>query len=247
MPDATVVTTAGSLADMREYLVRNRGASPWTHVVLVTHGSPWTGLRAPVYNGGDKAGFAAIRAAADGGEFPPLPPGTLAPAARFTLESCGMGRRPDFLAALARLLAGTDAAPVVEAAQGYVAFKLAPDGTASRRELAAEFVVLPARDAVLPAALVDARANALGAPLGAFDFETHPVRVRVDYPDTPMPAPSQAARIARGDPQVRDQLDAIGVRLADLQWRVEREGRGYRLWGEGVVLVVHQSARTAAR
>lgn len=240
MPDATIVTTARSLAEVREYLVRRRGATPWAHVVLVTHGSPWTGLRVPVYPGGRKADYLAVRDAAAEGEFPPLPAGTLAPGATVALESCAMGRRPDFLEALAHLLAGPDA-PAIAAARGFVVFKLDGAGHASRREMDTDYAVLPARHATLPDTVLAERARTLGAGFASVGFDAYPVRLRVDYPDVPPPGAAQAARVARTDAGVRARLDAIGVRAEELHWRVERDGHGHRLWGEGVALVVHEA------
>jgi hypothetical protein len=240
MPDAAMVTTARSLAEVREYLVRHRGDTPWSKVVLVTHGSPWTGLQVPVFPGGDRAGLAVLRDAASAGEFPPLPAGTLAADATVTLESCAMGRRPDVLGVLAELFGGDDTPLAIAAARNYVAFRLDADGHASRRELGTDYTVVPAVGAVLPDAQLAERVRALSAGMGPVEYDSYPVRLRVDYPDAPLPTAAQAARHARSDAGVRARLDAVGVRAGDLHWRVERDGHGHRLWGEGVALVVHE-------
>jgi len=244
-PEAAMVTTARSLAEVREYLVRRRGAMPWSHVVLVTHGSPWAGMSVPVHAGGEPASLQELREAAVDGAFPPVPAGTLAAQARITLESCALGRRQDVVDAFVRLVAGDDTVPTVDAARGFVAFHQDAGGRVERRVMDAELAVLPARGSQLPAERVAQLGRELGAALAAVSVQTHPVRVRVDYADAP-PAAANAARLARNDERVRAQLEEIGLRADELHWRLERDGAGHRIFGEGLVVVAREGWDAAA-
>ena len=90
-----LVTTARSLADVREFLHRSplRGAEPWGDVRLIAHGSQWQGLRVPLFAHGELANLTVLERALATQEFPPLAESVLDRDSRFVIESCGLARR----------------------------------------------------------------------------------------------------------------------------------------------------------
>lgn len=232
-----LVTTARSLAEVREFLARSplRGAQPWGRVRLVAHGSQWEGLRVPLFAGGAIASWRELRQVLERDEFPPLPPQLLDRGSLLEIESCGLGRRPDRLRQFSRLLAGDGRVPV-RAGRNYVWFGRQEDAAGAseswRRELPYSARVLPGSpplDAPLREDLRRQwqREHGARSPL---QFVTVPVLVDV-------PADSvagSAALTADAVTALRDQ----GLRAAQLHWQRE----GTRLRGRGLIVAAAPAA-----
>lgn len=118
-----LVTTARSLAEVREVLLRTDHDEPWSVVTLVAHGTPWRGMLTNVFHDGKGATLENIEQVVATGEFSPLQDSEISSSTIIRLESCGVGRRPDYTRAIALLLAGKrEKLPVVEASPDFVAF-----------------------------------------------------------------------------------------------------------------------------
>jgi hypothetical protein len=247
MPGARTVTTLRSLAEVREYLVRSQGESPWTRIVLVAHGSPWGGLVVPVFSDGARASLAAIEEAIVTREFPALPPGVIAADGSIVLESCGLGRREEYLRAMGELFR-TDggSAPKVEAAQGFVTFHASKLGAPQRSELPIAFRILRGSLAEWTPARLSGQAAQLRETLAGSQAQVsrHPISVTVDYPESSVSDPRRAERLAKADPNVLRQLRSLGISATSLRWRSETVGndRGIRVFGEGVALIAYGQA-----
>lgn len=225
-PEGSLVTSARSLAEVREFLVRHRGDSPWGEVTVVVHGAPWIGLHAPVFPGGRDATLSALELAASSGEFPPLPEGTLAADGVLRLESCGIGLRPDYLAALGRLFADARGRPAqVRASEAFVAYRA---GSApARAELPfASVVVAGDEPAVLAAAGESLAAALAGAPGQRQDdvIEALPILVAGTLVLEPGRRQPSLARAMASDPAVARRLRDHRLDASDLAWRSRREG-----------------------
>jgi hypothetical protein len=124
-PDDLLVTTARSWRDVRERLaLRERHARTWGKIIVVAHGSEWTGLSVPLLPGEPPPLASVLAAVIGSGSFPPLPDGAVDAATELVIESCGVGRRPELLALYARLLAGSNGPALrVEASRGLVEFR----------------------------------------------------------------------------------------------------------------------------
>ncbi len=249
MPGARTVATLRSLAEVREYLVRNKGETPWTRIVLVAHGSPWGGLLVPIYSDGPRASLAAMEEARASREFPALPPGVISADGSIVLESCGLGRRDDYLNALGDLFR-TDAgsAQKVEAAQGFVVFYASDPGAPQRWELPIAIRMLRGGRAEWTEARLSSQERRLRETLaGARAHVTRdPIDIIVNYPGGPIRDSREAERLATADPNVLRQLHSLGIPAASLRWRSEAMGndRGLRVFGEGVALIAYGEART---
>ena len=244
-PDTRQVASLGSLAEVREYLVRHRGPLPWRRVTLVSHGAPWIGLHTPVFVEGPEASLDRIEDARDSGEFPPLPPGTFDADTRVRLDSCGLGRRPDFLAALGRLFSPAEGAPTqIESSEQFVAYRVDAD-QALRFELpfAAAVIRMPAhgidpalRQAAVTRLRQDLQQQAGTAAVQAAELETLPIRIGITLADRAPDRPAQLkARLAR-DPAVSARLAAHGLVLSQLDWQVTQAGS--RVEGQALLLLL---------
>lgn len=247
MPDARTVTTLRSLSEVREYLVRSRADTPWTRIVLVAHGSPWGGLLVPLYSDGPRATLAAMEEAIATREFPALPAGVIATDGSIVLESCGLGRRKEYLRALGQLFR-TDAgpAPNVQAAQGFVTFYAANVGAPQRWELPIAFRVLRGSLAEWTPTRLSREAGPLRKALAGAQAQVspHPISVTVDYPDMSVRDTRRVERLAEADPNVMRQLRSLGISATSLRWRSEAvaNDRGIRVFGEGVALIAYGQA-----
>jgi hypothetical protein len=232
----TLVTSARTLADVREFLQRSplRGAAPWGTVRLVAHGSQWQGLRVPVFAGGELAGVQVLERALAQREFPPLDARVLDHESRLVVDSCGLGRRTAWLQLFGRLFTGDTRTPV-EANAGYVWFRRLRDASGRSWTVREE---LPYRAAVLAgAAQLDEATRATLRrewPTQTAPLQFIAVPLRIDVPVTVLddawgrPAPSREAREA---------LRNYGLRWSQLAWRTEHG----RLRGEALIVVAARS------
>lgn len=242
-PDAHLVASVRSLAEVREYLVRHRGATAWDDVTLVVHGAPWMGLQTAVHVGGERASLEAIEAAARTGEFPPLPAGTLAPTGTLRLESCGLGRRPELVAAVATLF-GVEARTQLVASRQFVAYRIDGD-VATRLELPFVSTIVPGdargrgRDGAVAALRREFAAHG-GDAADAAVLEEIPISFGAAFPERlPRDAAARRARIA-ADRAVAARLRSYGLDAAGLEWidQPPAAGEKARVEGRGTLLVL---------
>lgn len=229
----TLVTSARSLADVREFLQRSplRGAAPWGTVRLVAHGSQWQGLRVPVFARGELASTRVLERVLAQGEFPLLDTRVLDHDSRLVVESCGLGRRVKWLRLFGRLFTA-DARTPVEANAGYVWFRRLRDASGHMQTVREE---LPYRATVLAGAvqLDEATREKLRREWPAADaavLRFIAVPLRIDVPAAgsddagDRPAPSREAREA---------LRNYGLYWSQLVWRAQHG----RLRGEALIVV----------
>lgn len=232
-----LVTSARSLADVREFLRRSplRGDSPWGRVRLVAHGSQWQGLRVPLFAGGTLATPQAVETALARQEFPPLPAGVLDRGSELQVESCGLGKRPRFLHQLGQLFGG-DGGLRVTANAGYVWFRRVQgeDGRIDsvREELDYRAEVLPGAGALSSAQRERLRRPRRGGD-AAPDIIAVPVHIEV-------PAPADAHV---RPPEALQALRSYGLRWSQLRWRTEQG----RLHGRALLVVAAADVRAADR
>lgn len=229
----TLVTTARSLADVREFLQRSplRGAAPWGTVRLVAHGSQWQGLRVPVFARGELAGVQVLERVLERREFPQLDTRVLDRESRLVLESCGLGRRAVWLRLFGRLFTA-DARTPVEANAGYVRFRGLRDASDQLRTVREE---LPYRATVLAgtAQLDEATRERLrgewpATQAAALEFIAVPLRI-----DVPAAVPDDAWGRPAPSREAREALRNYGLRWSQLAWRAEHG----RLRGEALIVV----------
>lgn len=231
-PTDLFVTSAGSWSEVRELLARSgvRGTTPWGRIVLVAHGSEWTGLDLPVFIGGGRPRASELDQLLATQAFPALPGGVVDSTSTLVLETCGLGRRPDLLALYARLLSGRADGMRVEASEGLVEFSASQDGeSASRvarrvRSYIAE--VEPRRRA---ATLVPNPERGV-----AQAWSRIPINLRMPLSGSEC-RPDAAKRLARM-PAVATLLRDYAIPSFALHWQVGRQGGSCALHGHGVIL-----------
>jgi len=248
-----LVTGARSLQDVREILQFN-GEGRWNSVTLVMHGSPWEGAEVGLYADGERAVLEAVRRAAQSGAFPPVSDDRIDAFTVLHLESCGLGRRPDYLDALARLFGGDDGQrPRVVASSHFVAFARTGGefeaGVHHRFELPMISRVLPVAIERLDAARLERQAAAMRRALGdawpgaeiAPRLKPSPIRVQADVAAVRI-AGRSPAQLAAVDAGVRGTLRAYGLDHRALHWRWDGNGaspESRALVGEGTLVLMH--------
>lgn len=233
----TLVTSARSLAEVREFLQRSplRGDAPWGRVRLVAHGSQWQGLRVPLFAGGTLATPQAVENALAQQEFPPLPAAVLDRDSELQVESCGLGKRPRFLRQLGQLFGSGDGLRVT-ANSGYVWFRrVRGEGgriDSVREELDYRAEVLPgatALSSIQRERLLRSWRGSEAAP----EIITVPVHIDVAAPQHERVQPPEALQALR----------SYGLRWSQLQWRIEQG----RLHGRALLVVAAADVRAADR
>lgn len=230
------VTTLRSLQDIREYLAdpAKRGDAPWGTIRLVAHGSEWTGLRAAIFPGDSvSATLHHLEEAADSGAFPPLDRAIADAGTSLRIDSCGIGRRPPLLDAIARLFFGDNKAPQITASRNYVAFRAwtGEDGVRRSERTELPYVALVTRE---PSSqdrwrdqLEDRWRNAIGpVEHGALPLHSLPVEVRVDANASPA--------------AVNAVLRDTGLRMDQLNW--SDDAHGWRLGRAWIVTLADSLA-----
>jgi len=241
-----VITSASSLAEVREYLVRHRGESAWERITLVVHGTPWTGLDLPVFGGGPGADLSLLEESRASGEFPPMPGGVIDTRTQLIVEACGIGRRLDLLEALARLLSSADGSIMQSSSpEGFVAYMTGEDSPPRRFELAFATAIVPRRNGGMAAKALEAASKRLRAalPLSGSGFveDIHPIAIQFEWPAGDVPPRGQLRRALSSDAALQRRLRSHGLRLSDLEWSMRATGSptpALRIMGRADLLVV---------
>ncbi|MBD8527628.1 hypothetical protein [Pseudomarimonas arenosa] len=222
-----MVTSARSWAEVRERLVEAnaQGAQPWRRIVLVVHGSQWSGLSLPVFEAsGEVPRASELRTLIESRAFPPLPAGIVDHRSTLVLESCGLGRRTDLMQVYSRLLFGTDENRT-EASSGLVEFvaHTAPyDNRTERR-------VRPYQ------AKVHRWPSETGGVSGEADGWTR-IPVKLEVAVAAEQCREQAAGGIARSAAVRTTLSDFGLAPGQLRWRIERSESGCKLLGSATVM-----------
>ncbi len=236
---------AGSLLELHNLLVNHSdyGDRALGEVVLVAHGSTWTGAAIDLFPGGTKASVSSMRVAADSGAFPPLPAGSVGAQTRISLDSCAVGRHLAWLGAFAELWVDEQQPPpALVASSRFVAFAATLNAVG---EVVPQRVELPVHVSVSagPAqAPVAERLQLLGdtcAPIQS-PCERRQLPIRVEVELAPQLA-SASAGIQRKQAQrlARAQLEDLNLRADQISWaRAPRDGEAGLYWvGSGMALV----------
>lgn len=220
-----IVDSASTLLQVREWLQHSdlRGDAPWGRIVLVAHGSRWTGLALPIFDDEGVAPPGRWREVASRGEFLPLAPGVIDAHTELLIESCGLGTRGDLLAYLAQMLTG-DLALTPRAAHGLVAFGQS-DGQVWRRELDYGATIRPRR----------------GAPIAPAGMRALPIEFRQPLASSTQCGELDTRRLLRPGTPMRQTLNDHGLAPRDLWFEVLTEGEGCVLRGRGSLLISAQS------
>ena len=223
-----VVDSVSTLLQVREWLQHSdlRGDAPWGRIVLVAHGSRWTGLALPIFDDEGVAPPGRWREVASRGEFLPLAPGVIDAHTELWIESCGLGTRRDLLAYLGQMLAG-DLALTPHAAHGLVAFGES-DGQVWRRELDYGARIRPRR----------------GAPIAPEGMRALPIEFRLAFASSVPCAEVDRRSLLRPGTPMRQTLSDHGLAPRDLSFELLAQGQGCVLRGRGSLLISAQSAWT---
>jgi hypothetical protein len=223
-----LVTQARSWSEIREWLARSaaRGSQPWGDVVVLAHGSQWTGASIPVFVGEQESRASELDRVIESGVFPPLGREVLDERSLLRVESCGVGRRPDLLSRYARMLTGRPNGIRVEASEELVEFgySVTPLDGSWRRERSYSARVSPGRtlsdDAIKRLVSEGGRVIPAEMMLGLSDIECAiPLRRLVRLPS------------------VRATLSDFGMHASDLEWSVRKAtDAGCTLSGRAQVL-----------
>jgi hypothetical protein len=249
---ARIVDDARTLAQVREELKQRAGAAPWGRIVLVAHGTQWTGLVVPLFDARTPATLSALQAARASGEFPPLPLEIIDAQTELVVESCGLGRREDYLADLAALFVEEPGQrPRVRASRNMVWFGTGAEDGAVRREL-------PYRARILRGESSARRNDAITAELRAdltqeigsderFSAIVLPVRVQVAATAAQVGAVRNIESYVQALPAGRIDLGGAGFAGSDFLWKRKDGVSGtVELAGEATLVLVMQSVPNAA-
>jgi hypothetical protein len=223
-----VVDSARSLLQVREFLQRSplREGQPWGRIILVAHGSRWTGLSVPIFDDEGVAPPRRWREVLTRGEFIPLSADVIDADTRLIVESCGLGTRTDLLRALSQMLSG-DLNLLVEAAEGLVEFRRAAAGksSAGRRERNYGAHIQPRRRA-----LEGVQVDAAGRRLLPVEFK-QPLLATRDCRS------AKLAGLLRPNTPMGQTLSDYGLRPRDLYFDLQDSGTGCELRGRGVLVI----------
>ncbi len=212
-----LVTQARSWSEIREWLVRSkaRGSLPWGNVVVVAHGSQWTGASIPVFPGEKPMRASELDLLITSGAFPSLGDGVLDEHSLLQVESCGLGRRPDLLSRYGQLLSGRPDGLRVEASEQLVEFGFSdtPGEKSWRRERAYSARIRPGR--TLSAETIDQFIAGGGRVI--------PVEMMLGLSMAQCAIP---LRRLVGLPSVQSTLSDFGMRASDLKWSIQRQPGG---------------------
>lgn len=221
-PDvAAIVDSASTLLQVREWLQQSdrRGDAPWGRIVLVVHGSRWTGLALPIFDDEGVAPPGRWREVAGRGEFLPLAHGVIDAKTELLVESCGLGQRRDLLTYLAQMLTG-DLALQPHAAHGLVAYGQS-DGQAWRRELDYGATIRPRRR----------------APIAPAGMRALPIEFRQPLISSAGCGELDARSLLRPGTPMRQTLSDHGLAPSELWFDVVADGEGCVLRGRGTLLI----------
>jgi hypothetical protein len=208
-----LVTRARSWSEIREWLARSkaRGSQPWGNIVVVAHGSQWTGASVPVFQGEKELRASELDLLIASGVFPPLGEEVLDERSLLRVESCGVGRRPDLLSRYVQLLTGRANGIRVEASEQLVEFgySYSPANQSWRRERTYSVRVRPGRS------LSAAEMQRLAAEGG----RVIPAEMMLGLSNAECAIP---LRRLVGLSTVQTTLSDFGMRAAELEWSIRR-------------------------
>lgn len=248
-----LVTTARSLAEVREILQRTDNDRPWQRVTLVSHGTPWRGMLTNIYPDGVSATLENIESATSSGGFSPLPETKINSATIIHLESCGIGRRTDYLTAVARLFSSNkDELPLVEASEDFIAFVVRnkPDGSKVTRRFELPVVIrtVPGDAKSIGTAFLEAQLDELRVRLdkkmkGASDdaiWAVSPINITVNVMLSG-PRKITALRAAEQNEFIANVARVHGIGIRDIKWELASDvdsGGMQELKGSGVFILM---------
>lgn len=226
---ALVVDSARSLLQVRELLQRSslRGDEPWGRIVLVAHGSRWTGLGLPIFDDSGLPAPGDWRAVRERGEFMPLDSTVVDARTRLQIDSCGLGARPDLLRELAWLLGGGQPFAVT-ASPGLVEFVGDPGNP-----------TMPVLRRERPyAAKIRPRTTAMSAARTDRQGRRHlPVEFQQRLPLSRDCTKAALPGLLRGAAPMARALRDHGLRPRDLHFDLRERAGVCRLRGRGVLIV----------
>jgi hypothetical protein len=245
-PTAKVIARARSLEQVREELSHRAGDHPWGQIILVAHGTQWTGLAVPLFTDSGPATLSSIRKARLDGEFPPLPTTAIDDDTMFVVESCGLGRRPDYIHELAALFTGGDGAHAqISASRNLVWFGLDSASNASeRRELEYSATILSGK--ATGTRLATAK-NALHSQLSALHNQPQtsevilPVHVHIAAAASGLDRAGSVQSYVGLIPTGKVDLAGAGLAANSFVWRRQDHGASVDLLGEATLVLVMQS------
>ena len=228
-----VVESARSLLQVREFLQRSplREGQPWGRIILVAHGSRWTGLSVPIFDDEGVAPPRRWREVLARGEFIALSAEVIDRDTRLIVESCGLGARTDLMRTLSQMLTGELNLPV-RAAEGLVEFRRAAavNGGASRRE----------RDY---GARIQPRRRALdGVQIDAGGRRMQPVEFKQPLLATRDCRGAELTALLRPSTAMGQTLSDHGLRQRDLYFDLHDTDAGCELRGRGVIVIEADNA-----
>lgn len=224
-----VVNSARSLLQVRELLQRSplRGQEPWGNIVLVAHGSRWTGLSLPIFDDEGIPEPGVWRRVRERGEFVPLSDEVADAETRLRVDSCGLGARPDLLRELAALLGGEPRLKV-EAAVGRVEFRQDPQHPN----------IPPTRHELAYGAKVRPRSYALSTVrMGSDGSRELPIEFRQPLLQASHCDDIDIAGLLRRGTTMANTLRDYGLRPRDLHFDMDDSSTDCLLRGRGVLIV----------
>ncbi len=244
-----MITSASSLAEVREHLVRHRGESAWERITLVVHGTPWTGLELPVFGGGRSIDLSLLEESRASGEFPPLPSGVIDTRTQLIVEACGIGRRPDLLEALTGLLSSVDGSTMQShSPAGFVAYMTGADSPPRRFELEFATAIVPRRNGQMATKVLIAASKRLQAALpraaSGFVEDIHPITIQLEWSEGEFSTHGRLRRALSSDVALQRRLRVHGLRLSDLEWSMhamDSPTRALRIVCRADLLVVREA------
>ncbi len=199
-----------SFASMHARLARSD--SRWRRIVLVVHGSPWTGLDLSLFGGDERVDANSLARALALAEIPPLPSGRIDGSTVIRIEACALGRSQRFLDLIAAALADEEGVqPSVLASVEQVYFLAETRGVGPRRVERAELAMSTRalrHPNPQPGVLRDGRRV----------IRDWPVRIDVELSST-VPVRSRLERSLDRVPEIQAALAPLGLSPRSLLWQ----------------------------
>ena len=121
-----VVVDVNSLAEIRSALMKRESDKPWQRIVIVAHGSRWTGLDLPLAKDWPRrTDHMQLQAFLKSQTLAPIP---VDENTTIEVRGCGIGQNIRLTTLLADYFGGTALQPKVAASNGYVTFVASPFG-----------------------------------------------------------------------------------------------------------------------
>lgn len=98
-----VITKFRTIADLAEYLSNNQFKNVFSTINIVSHGNPWQGMSAKIYQGGPRANYKNLIEAFDNGLIKPICSNAIGQNTNINIISCGIGKDENLIYALQKL------------------------------------------------------------------------------------------------------------------------------------------------